>query len=98
MASCSPLGSSPAEAEDVAEPRYRNEVMRRRTLPVATAPAGTPAGVATAPKQATSPRPRREQQQATESGWGWFGRQRPYETRPQESRGFFGGWFGGGRW
>ena len=32
-------------------------------------------------------------------GWGWFGRQQPYETRPQpQQRGFFGGWFGGGRW
>jgi hypothetical protein len=43
-------------------------------------------------------RPRREpQQQTTENnGWGWFGRQQPYESRPQ--RGFFGGIFGGGGW
>ena len=38
-------------------------------------------------------------QQATNNGWGWFGRQQPYESRPQpRSGGFFGGWFGGGRW
>jgi hypothetical protein len=61
-----------------------------------TAPAAT--GVAAAPKQG-APRPRREvqQQQTTDGGWGWFGRPQPYESRPQQ-RGFFGGWFGGGRW
>src|SRR5205085_769884 len=56
-----------------------------------------PAAVAAAPKQ-SAPRPRREpQQQTTNNSWGWFGRQQPYESRPQQ-RGFFGGWFGGGRW
>ena len=59
------------------------------------------AAVAAAPKQ-SAPRPRREaqqQQQQTSGGWGWFGRPQPYETRPQpQQRGFFGGWFGGGRW
>jgi hypothetical protein len=58
---------------------------------------GAPAAVAAAPKP-TAPRPRREpQHQTTQNGWGWFGRQQPYESRPQQ-RGFFGGWFGGGRW
>jgi hypothetical protein len=58
---------------------------------------GAPAAVATAPKP-SAPRPRREpQHQTTQNGWGWFGRQQPYESRPQQ-RGFFGGWFGGGRW
>ena len=59
----------------------------------------TPAAVAAAPKQ-SAPRPRREQQQQQHTGgWGWFGRPQPYETRPQpQQRGFFGGWFGGGRW
>src|SRR5256714_4444831 len=61
----------------------------------AAAPAGHPAGGATAPQQATAPRPRREQQQAAESGWGWVGRQRPYEAPPQGARGLFGGWVGG---
>ena len=58
------------------------------------------AAVAAAPKQG-APRPRREaqQQQQQTGGWGWFGRPQPYETRPQpQQRGFFGGWFGGGRW
>ena len=58
------------------------------------------AAVAAAPKQGAQ-RPRREaqQQQQQTGGWGWFGRPQPYETRPQpQQRGFFGGWFGGGRW
>jgi hypothetical protein len=63
--------------------------------------AATPAAVAAAPKQ-SAPRPRREaqqQQQHTGGGWGWFGRPQPYESRPQpRGGGFFGGWFGGGRW
>jgi len=59
-----------------------------------------PAAVAAAPKP-SPPRIRREpqHQQATNNGWGWFGRQQPYESRPQpRGGGFFGGWFGGGRW
>ncbi|MEJ0078592.1 MAG: SGNH family hydrolase [Alphaproteobacteria bacterium] len=62
--------------------------------------ASNPAAVAAAPKP-SQPRVRRElqHQQATNNGWGWFGRQQPYESRPQpRGGGFFGGWFGGGRW
>jgi hypothetical protein len=61
-----------------------------------TTASGAPAAPA-APKQ-TAQRPRREpQHQTSGGGWGWFGAQQPYESRPQQ-RGFFGGWFGGGRW
>ncbi len=102
-----PMAAPAGRADDFVWPR-RDIVTATGVLPpdpvepaapasaTANAPAAT--GVAPAPKQASAPRPRREQQQAQESGWGWFGRQRPYETRPQESRGFFGGWFCGSRW
>jgi hypothetical protein len=101
-----PVEAPAGRADDFAWPR-RDVVTATGVLPpdpvesaepgsaTANAPAATGAA---APKQASAPRPRREQQQQAEGGWGWFGRQRPYETRPQESRGFFGGWFGGGRW
>jgi hypothetical protein len=66
----------------------------------ATGTGGPGAAAAVTPPRPSAPRVRREpqQQQATGSGWGWFGRQQPYESRPQQQRGFFGGWFGGGRW
>jgi hypothetical protein len=106
-----PIEAPAGRADDFAWPR-RDVVTATGVLPPdpvepanpATATASTPAatGVAAAPKQTSAPRPRREhqQQQAQESGgWGWFGRQQPYESRPQpRSGGFFGGWFGGGRW
>ena len=103
-----PMEAPAGRADDFVWPR-RDVVTATGVLPpdpieppspgTATANAPATTGIPGAPRQATASRPRREQQQATESGgWGWFGRQRPYETRPQESRGFFGGWFGGGRW
>jgi hypothetical protein len=100
-----PIEAPAGRADDFAWPR-RDIVTATGVLPpdpvepaepaVATTGTGVPATstVATAPKP---PRPKREQQQTTDSGWGWFGRQQPYESRPQQ-RGFFGGWFGGGRW
>jgi hypothetical protein len=64
-----------------------------------TGTGGAGAATAAAPPKPAAPRVRREpQHQTTESGWGWFGRQQPYESRPQPRGGFFGGWFGGGRW
>ena len=103
-----PLDAPPGRADDFAWPR-RDIVTATGALPpdpvepsepaVAGSGGGTgaPAAVAAAPKQ-SAPRPRREpQQQTTNNSWGWFGRQQPYESRPQQ-RGFFGGWFGGGRW
>ncbi len=106
-----PLDAPAGRADDFAWPR-RDIVTATGALPPdpveppepAVAGGGgtpTPAAVAAAPKQ-SAPRPRREaqqQQQQTSGGWGWFGRPQPYETRPQpQQRGFFGGWFGGGRW
>jgi hypothetical protein len=103
-----PLEAPPGRADDFAWPR-RDIVTATGALPpdpvepaepaVAGGGGGTsaPAAVAAAPKP-SAPRPRREpQHQTTENGWGWFGRQQPYESR-QQQRGFFGGWFGGGRW
>ncbi|TMJ06040.1 MAG: DUF459 domain-containing protein [Alphaproteobacteria bacterium] len=104
-----PMEAPAGRADDFVWPR-RDVVTATGVLPPdpveaptpATATAGAPAasGVAAAPKP-SAPRPRREVQQAQESGgWGWFGRQQqqPFESRPQQQRGFFGGWFGGGRW
>jgi hypothetical protein len=101
-----PIEAPAGRADDFAWPR-RDIVTATGVLPpdpvepptpvIATANAPAAAGVAAAPKQASAQRPRREQQQ-TNNNWGWFGQQRPYETRPQQDRGFFGGWFGGGRW
>jgi len=102
-----PLEAPPGRADDFVWPR-RDIVTATGALPpdpvepAEPAVAGSggtpaPAAVAAAPKP-SAPRPRREpQHQTTENGWGWFGRQQPYESRPQQ-RGFFGGWFGGGRW
>lgn len=100
-----PIEAPAGRADDFVWPR-RDVVTATGVLPpdpvepptpaVATATAPAAAGVAAPPKQASAPRPRREQQ-TTNNGWGWFGQQRPYESRPPE-RGFFGGWFGGGRW
>jgi hypothetical protein len=99
-----PIEAPAGRADDFAWPR-RDIVTATGVLPPdpvepptpAAATAATPAatGVAAPPKQASAPRPRREQ---STNNWGWFGQQRPYETRPQQDRGFFGGWFGGGRW
>jgi hypothetical protein len=101
-----PIEAPAGRADDFVWPR-RDVVTATGVLPpdpvepetAAVATAGTPAatGVAAAPRP-SAPRPRREQQQTTGGGWGWFGQPRPYETRPQQDRGFFGGWFGGGRW
>jgi uncharacterized protein len=98
-----PIEAPAGRADDFAWPR-RDIVTATGVLPPdpvepvtpAAAIAGTPAatGVPAPTKQASVPRPRREQ---SANSWGWFGQPRPYETRPQE-RGFFGGWFGGGRW
>jgi hypothetical protein len=101
-----PIEAPAGRADDFAWPR-RDIVTATGVLPpdpveppepaVAGTGAGGPAAVAAAPKPSV-PRPKREQQQqTTDSAWGWFGRQQPYESRPQQ-RGFFGGWFGGGRW
>jgi hypothetical protein len=102
-----PMEAPPGRADDFAWPR-RDIVTATGVLPpdpvappepeVAATGNGVPAAVATAPKPPTVVRPRREpqQQQANENSWGWFGRQQPYESRPQ--RGFFGGIFGGNRW
>jgi hypothetical protein len=101
-----PIEAPAGRADDFVWPR-RDVVTATGVLPpdpvepptpvVATASAPATAGAPALPKQASAPRPRREQQQ-TSGGWGWFGQPRPYETRPQQDRGFFGGWFGGGRW
>jgi hypothetical protein len=101
-----PIEAPAGRADDFAWPR-RDIVTATGVLPpdpiepptpaVATANAPAAAGVAAQPKQASAQRPRREPQ-ANNNGWGWFGQQRTYETRPQQDRGFFGGWFGGGRW
>jgi hypothetical protein len=106
-----PLEAPAGRADDFAWPR-RDIVTATGVLPPdpveppepAVAGSGgtaAPAAVATAPKQ-SAPRPRREAQQQHQQqtgGWGWFGRPQPYESRPQQrGGGFFGGWFGGGRW
>jgi uncharacterized protein len=106
-----PLEAPAGRADDFSWPR-RDIVTATGALPpdpvepgepaVAGGGSGTsnPAAVATAPKP-SAPRVRREpqHQQATNNGWGWFGRQQPYESRPQpRNGGFFGGWFGGSRW
>lgn len=102
-----PIEAPAGRADDFAWPR-RDIVTATGVLPPdpvepptpAVATANTPGatGGAALPKQASAPRPRREQQQQNNGWGGWFGQQRPYETRPQQDRGFFGGWFGGGRW
>jgi len=105
-----PLEAPAGRADDFAWPR-RDIVTATGVLPpdpveppepaVAGSPSpntgAAPAAVAAAPKQT---RPRREpQHQTSGGGWGWFGGQQPYESRPQSrGGGFFGGWFGGGRW
>ncbi|HWP15345.1 MAG TPA: SGNH/GDSL hydrolase family protein [Xanthobacteraceae bacterium] len=105
-----PLEAPAGRADDFVWPR-RDIVTATGVLPpdpvepsepaVAGGGGGTssPAAVAAAPKP-SAPRPRREpqHQQATHNGWGWFGRQQPYESRPQPRGGGFFGWFGGGRW
>jgi hypothetical protein len=102
-----PIQAPAGRADDFVWPR-RDVVTATGVLPpdpvepeapaVATAGAPAATGVAAAPRPSV-PRPKREpQQQTTGGGWGWFGQPRPYETRPQEQRGFFGGWFGGSRW
>ncbi len=100
-----PIEAPAGRADDFIWPR-RDVVTATGVLPpdpvepptpaVATATAPAATGIAAAPKQ-NAPRPRREVQQQTGGGWGWFGQPRHYETQPQQ-RGFFGGWFGGGRW
>ena len=103
-----PIQAPAGRADDFVWPR-RDVVTATGVLPpdpvepetpaVATAGAPAATGVAALPKQPSAPRPRREQQQQTTGGgWGWFGQPRPYETRPQQDRGFFGGLFGGSRW
>ena len=102
-----PIEAPAGRADDFAWPRRDIETATGVLPPDPVAPPettvaatgeGTP--LVAAPKP-TVQRPRREpqqQQQANQNGWGWFGRQQPYESRPQQ-RGFFGGWFGGGeRW
>ena len=102
-----PIEAPAGRADDFAWPR-RDIVTATGVLPPdpveapepAVANASVPGAAATtlaAPKPAVQ-RPRREpQQQQANDGWGWFGRQQPYESRPQQ-RSFFGGWFGGSRW
>jgi hypothetical protein len=105
-----PMEAPPGRADDFAWPR-RDIVTATGVLPPdpvapeepAVASSGAPAGGTAAAAVAVAPKPtvqrtRREpQQQTTENrGWGWFGRQQPYESRPQ--RGFFGGLFGNGGW
>lgn len=70
------------------------------SIATANAPAtAAPGAIPGQPKQTTAQRPRPQQApQQQQTDWGWFGRPRPYETRPPEQRGFFGGLFGGGRW
>ncbi len=102
-----PIVAPAGRADDFAWPR-RDIVTATGVLPpdpvepptpsVATATTTTmPGALPGQPKQVTVQRPRRDPQQ-TDNNWGWLGRPRPYETRPQEQRGFFGGLFGGGRW
>jgi len=102
-----PLEAPAGRADDFAWPR-RDIVTATGALPpdpveppepavAGATPGGAPAATPAPSKQASNPRPRREPQHQTGGGWGWFGGQQPYESRPQPRGGFFG-WFGGGRW
>jgi hypothetical protein len=105
-----PLEAPAGRADDFTWPR-RDIVTATGVLPpdpveppdpaAAGSGSGTSGPAVAAAPRPSAPRVRREpqQHQATNNGWGWFGRQQPYESRPQpRGGGFFGGWFGGSRW
>jgi hypothetical protein len=47
------------------------------------------------PRRVAAPRQQPRERRVESNSWGW-GRQE--ERRPPPNQGFFGGWFGGGRW